>query len=138
MLFSVSFAFRVLYVFQMYIEFCEGGAIDSIMVDLEKSLTENQIRYVCNKMCRGLEFLHSNKVIHRDLKAGNVLLTGEGDVKLGKESWSYDTLKKRKERKRCRCRFRCWVKKFLAGRLMESKELLTGKLRIWGSQNRGQ
>lgn len=70
----------------MYIEFCEGGAIDSIMVDLEKSLTENQIRYVCNKMCRGLEFLHSNKVIHRDLKAGNVLLTGEGDVKLGKES----------------------------------------------------
>lgn len=66
----------------MYIEFCEGGAIDSIMVDLEKSLTENQIRYVCNKMCRGLEFLHSNKVIHRDLKAGNVLLTGEGDVKL--------------------------------------------------------
>lgn len=97
MLFSVSFAFRVLYVFQMYIEFCEGGAIDSIMVDLEKSLTENQIRYVCNKMCRGLEFLHSNKVIHRDLKAGNVLLTGEGDVKLGKESWSYDTLKKGKE-----------------------------------------
>lgn len=82
---------------QMYIEFCEGGAIDSIMVDLEKPLTENQIRYVCNKMCCGLEFLHSNKVIHRDLKAGNVLLTGEGDVKLGKESLSYSTLKKGKK-----------------------------------------
>ncbi|XP_022344368.2 uncharacterized protein LOC111137270 isoform X2 [Crassostrea virginica] len=66
----------------MYIEFCGGGAIDSIMVDLERPLTENQIRYVCNKMCCGLEFLHNNKVIHRDLKAGNVLLTGEGDVKL--------------------------------------------------------
>lgn len=81
----------------MYIEFCEGGAIDSIMVDLEKPLTENQIRYVCNKMCCGLEFLHSNKVIHRDLKAGNVLLTGEGDVKLGKQSQSYDTLKNGKK-----------------------------------------
>ncbi|XP_061194522.1 serine/threonine-protein kinase 10-like [Saccostrea echinata] len=66
----------------MYIEFCGGGAIDSIMVELEKPLTENQIRYVCNNMCSGLEFLHNNKVIHRDLKAGNVLLTSEGDVKL--------------------------------------------------------
>lgn len=68
----------------MYIEFCGGGAIDSIMVELEKPLTENQIRYVCNKMCCGLDYLHNNKVIHRDLKAGNVLLTSEGDVKLGK------------------------------------------------------
>ncbi|XP_048744155.2 STE20-like serine/threonine-protein kinase isoform X3 [Ostrea edulis] len=66
----------------MYIEFCGGGAIDSIMVELEKPLTENQIRYVCNKMCCGLDYLHNNKVIHRDLKAGNVLLTSEGDVKL--------------------------------------------------------
>lgn len=86
MLFLVSFVFKVLYVFQMYIEFCEGGVIDSIMVDLEKFLTENQIRYVCNKMCRGLEFFYSNKVIYRDFKVGNVLFIGEGDVKLGKES----------------------------------------------------
>ncbi|KAJ8317207.1 hypothetical protein KUTeg_005111 [Tegillarca granosa] len=66
----------------MYIEFCGAGALDSIMVDLEKPLTENQIRYVCHEMCDGLEFLHNHKVIHRDLKAGNVLLTMEGEVKL--------------------------------------------------------
>ncbi|KAK3094397.1 hypothetical protein FSP39_001244 [Pinctada imbricata] len=66
----------------MYIEFCEGGALDSIMVDLEKSLSEKQIRYVAHEMCLGLDFLHKNKVIHRDLKAGNVLLTAEGYVKL--------------------------------------------------------
>lgn len=93
----IELEWRIMLCLQMYIEFCEGGAIDSIMVDLEKPLTENQIRYVCNKMCCGLEFLHSNKVIHRDLKAGNVLLTGEGDVKLGKESLSYSTLKKGKK-----------------------------------------
>jgi serine/threonine protein kinase len=67
----------------MLIEFCEGGAIDSIIIDLEKPLTESQIRYVCHEICTGLEFLHKNKVIHRDLKAGNVLLTLDGDVKLG-------------------------------------------------------
>ncbi|XP_024085041.1 serine/threonine-protein kinase 10 isoform X2 [Cimex lectularius] len=66
----------------MLIEYCDGGALDSIMVELEKPLTEPQIAYVCQQMCQGLSFLHHNKVIHRDLKAGNVLLTMAGGVKL--------------------------------------------------------
>lgn len=67
----------------MLIEYCDGGALDSIMVELEKALTEPQIAYVCSGICRALSFLHSHKVIHRDLKAGNVLLTIDGGVKLG-------------------------------------------------------
>ncbi|XP_037952505.1 serine/threonine-protein kinase 10 isoform X2 [Teleopsis dalmanni] len=66
----------------MLIEYCDGGALDSIMVELEKPLTETQISYVCKYMTLGLNFLHKNKVIHRDLKAGNVLLTMDGGVKL--------------------------------------------------------
>ncbi|XP_075166766.1 sterile20-like kinase isoform X2 [Haematobia irritans] len=66
----------------MLIEYCDGGALDSIMVELEKPLNEPQIAYVCKHMTEGLDFLHKNKVIHRDLKAGNVLLTMEGGVKL--------------------------------------------------------
>lgn len=71
---------------QMLIEYCNGGALDSIMVELEKPLTEPQIAYVCKHMTQGLHFLHRNKVIHRDLKAGNVLLTMDGGVKLGNDS----------------------------------------------------
>ncbi|XP_044740531.1 serine/threonine-protein kinase 10 isoform X3 [Chrysoperla carnea] len=66
----------------MLIEYCDGGALDSIMVELEKGLTEAQISYVCQQMCKGLTFLHRSHVIHRDLKAGNVLLTMAGGVKL--------------------------------------------------------
>ncbi|XP_052120283.1 serine/threonine-protein kinase 10 isoform X2 [Frankliniella occidentalis] len=66
----------------MLIEYCDGGALDSIMVELEKPLKEPTIAFVCQQMCEGLKFLHSNKVIHRDLKAGNVLLTMAGGVKL--------------------------------------------------------
>ncbi|CAL1525982.1 unnamed protein product [Lymnaea stagnalis] len=66
----------------MFIEYCGGGAVDSIMVDLEKPLTEQMIRYVAHEMCVALAFLHERRVIHRDIKAGNVLLTQEGEVKL--------------------------------------------------------
>jgi STE20-like kinase len=68
----------------MLIEFCEGGALDTIMIELDKPLTESQIRYICRETCQALQFLHTHRVIHRDIKAGNILLTMDGQVKLGK------------------------------------------------------
>lgn len=62
---------QVLYVF-MY-----------VCVELERPLTEPQIRVVCKQTLEALIYLHENKVIHRDLKAGNILLTLDGQVKLG-------------------------------------------------------
>ncbi|XP_067879467.1 STE20-like serine/threonine-protein kinase [Heterodontus francisci] len=64
------------------IEFCAGGAVDAIMLELERGLTEPQIRVICRQILEALHYLHNNKIIHRDLKAGNVLLTLEGDIKL--------------------------------------------------------
>ncbi|XP_068112819.1 STE20-like serine/threonine-protein kinase isoform X2 [Hyperolius riggenbachi] len=64
------------------IEFCAGGAVDAVMLELERPLTEPQIRVVCKQTLEALVYLHENKIIHRDLKAGNILLTLDGDVKL--------------------------------------------------------
>uniref|UniRef100_A0A667XHW2 non-specific serine/threonine protein kinase n=1 Tax=Myripristis murdjan TaxID=586833 RepID=A0A667XHW2_9TELE len=64
------------------IEFCAGGAVDAVMLELERPLTEPQIRVVCRQTLQALLYLHDNKIIHRDLKAGNILLTLDGDVKL--------------------------------------------------------
>ncbi|GCB83831.1 hypothetical protein scyTo_0024329, partial [Scyliorhinus torazame] len=49
---------------------------------LERALTEPQIQVICKHTLEALSYLHDIKVIHRDLKAGNILLTMEGDVKL--------------------------------------------------------
>ncbi|KAM8974427.1 serine/threonine-protein kinase 10 isoform 2-T2 [Pelodytes ibericus] len=64
------------------IEFCQGGAVDAVMLELDRGLTEPQIRAVCRQMLEALAYLHTMKIIHRDLKAGNVLLTQDGDIKL--------------------------------------------------------
>ncbi|XP_048671440.1 serine/threonine-protein kinase 10 isoform X4 [Marmota marmota marmota] len=80
------------------IEFCPGGAVDAIMLELERGLTEPQIQVVCRQMLEALSFLHSKRIIHRDLKAGNVLMTLEGDIRLadfGVSAKNLKTLQKR-------------------------------------------
>lgn len=64
------------------IEFCPGGAVDATMLELDRGLQEPQIRVICKQMLEALQYLHSMKIIHRDLKAGNILLTLDGDIKL--------------------------------------------------------
>uniref|UniRef100_A0A8C9A3Q3 non-specific serine/threonine protein kinase n=1 Tax=Prolemur simus TaxID=1328070 RepID=A0A8C9A3Q3_PROSS len=80
------------------IEFCPGGAVDAIMLELDRGLTEPQIQVICRQMLEALNFLHSKKIIHRDLKAGNVLMTLEGDIRLadfGVSAKNLKTLQKR-------------------------------------------
>lgn len=55
-----------------------------LLSELDRGLTEPQIRVVCRQMLEALDYLHHMKIIHRDLKAGNVLLSLDGDIKLGR------------------------------------------------------
>jgi hypothetical protein len=64
-------------------EFCGGGSVSDCEDILDEPLTEEQIAIICRQSLRGLDYLHNQKKIHRDIKAGNILLTKTGDVKLG-------------------------------------------------------
>lgn len=49
----------------------------------KKPLKELEISAICHDALQGLSYLHSQGKIHRDVKAGNILLTESGIVKLG-------------------------------------------------------
>ena len=54
-----------------------------LMAEANKNLTEPQIKYVIRETLEALAYLHDKCfVIHRDMKAGNLLLTENGSVKL--------------------------------------------------------
>eukprot|EP00761_Pharyngomonas_kirbyi_P012859 gb/GECH01012886.1/.p1 GENE.gb/GECH01012886.1/~~gb/GECH01012886.1/.p1 ORF type:complete len:447 (+),score=139.60 gb/GECH01012886.1/:1-1341(+) len=64
------------------LEYAGGGSVSDMMTILKDVLTEPQIACICNAVLHGLDDLHRDRKIHRDVKAGNVLLTKDGDVKL--------------------------------------------------------
>lgn len=64
-------------------EYCLGSASDIIEVH-RQPLREEEISAICEGCLQGLSYLHSLGKIHRDVKAGNILLTENGTVKLGK------------------------------------------------------
>ena len=63
-------------------EYCEVGSIRDILDISEKTLSENQIAFVVAQILLSLVYLHGKGIIHRDLKAGNILLNGNGEVKV--------------------------------------------------------
>mmetsp|Transcript_3518 Transcript_3518/g.10219 ORF Transcript_3518/g.10219 Transcript_3518/m.10219 type:complete len:508 (+) Transcript_3518:246-1769(+) len=66
-------------------ELMEGGDLrNALNVDGHTKLGwYGRGKSICVDMARGLAFLHANKVIHRDLKSKNVLLTKDGVAKIG-------------------------------------------------------
>jgi len=48
-----------------------------------KAVTEPEARYYMHQIALGVKYLHNNKIIHRDLKLGNLFLTDEMEIKIG-------------------------------------------------------
>ncbi|XP_022668479.1 serine/threonine-protein kinase mig-15-like isoform X5 [Varroa destructor] len=67
----------------LVMEYCGAGSVTDLVKSTKgQQLKEEWIAYVCREILRGLAHLHQNKIIHRDIKGQNVLLTDNAEVKL--------------------------------------------------------
>ncbi|CAF4949778.1 serine/threonine-protein kinase 3 isoform X2 [Pieris napi] len=79
-------------------EYCGAGSVSDIMRLRKKTLSEDEIATILCDTLKGLEYLHRRRKIHRDIKAGNILLNMEGHAKLadfGVAGQLTDTMAKR-------------------------------------------
>uniref|UniRef100_A0A452SL74 non-specific serine/threonine protein kinase n=1 Tax=Ursus americanus TaxID=9643 RepID=A0A452SL74_URSAM len=74
---------HVCFLCQLVMEFCGAGSVTDLIKNTKgNTLKEEWIAYICREILRGLSHLHQHKVIHRDIKGQNVLLTENAEVKL--------------------------------------------------------
>lgn len=62
-------------------EYCGGGSCSDLL-KCHKRLSEDVVGFIIKETLKGLQYLHKENKIHRDIKAANILLTSSGQVKL--------------------------------------------------------
>ncbi|OMJ72608.1 hypothetical protein SteCoe_28906 [Stentor coeruleus] len=65
----------------MYMEYLSGGSLAKLLYILG-GLSEITVKAYARQILKGIQFLHENGIIHRDLKCDNILLDSSGKIKL--------------------------------------------------------
>lgn len=63
-------------------DYCEHGSVLDIMEKREWTYIETEALWILKSSLLGLDYLHKAGVVHRDVKAANILVNKEGKVKL--------------------------------------------------------
>ena len=67
--------------FYLVFDFCEHD-LAGLLSNFNVKFSLGEIKSVMKQLLNGLYYIHSNKIIHRDMKAANVLITKQGGLKL--------------------------------------------------------
>jgi serine/threonine-protein kinase len=72
--------YQGLYYFSM--EFIDGVTVDDL-IRHDGQLTVEKVINICMQVCQALKYLSSHDIVHRDIKPANIMVTKDGQVKLG-------------------------------------------------------
>ncbi|KAG5926903.1 hypothetical protein E4U42_002813 [Claviceps africana] len=56
------------------------------IISNHSEIGERHIATICREVCKGLQYLHSRRIIHRDIKSDNVLIDRDGNVKISSKA----------------------------------------------------
>jgi mitogen-activated protein kinase kinase kinase 7 len=62
----------------LIMEYAEGGSLYDLLHNSDVNYTTPQAMYWLYQCAKGVEYLHSLRIVHRDLKSPNLLLVGDG------------------------------------------------------------
>merc|ERR1712063_29054 len=103
----------------------EGGCLTDLVQEQSIKIPEGVIGYIMKKSLEGLDYIHSNHIIHRDIKSDNVLIGAGGELKIADFGYAAQLIKSARVRQTV-----CGTPYWMAPELIQGKDY-TQKVDIW-------
>ena len=107
------------------LELCQNQSLNELL-KRRKRLHELEVQCYLSQICSAVKYLHSHRVIHRDLKLGNLMINDKMEVKIGDFGLA-TKLEFDGERKRTIC----GTPNYIAPEVLEGKQGHSYEVDIW-------
>ncbi len=85
--------------FWIFIEYMDAGCLTDILdAGYYQAFTENIVQFIIHEALNALRYLHQKHIIHRDIKSDNILLSNQGEIKLGDFGYAAQLTRERRKR----------------------------------------
>ena len=110
----------------IFLEFCDAGCLTPIVEERKGNIPENVCAYILYQTLKGLQTLHDQNILHRDIKSDNILVNSKGDLKLADFGYAAQLTQERQNRI-SKVGTVCWM----APELIKGKSSYNEKVDIW-------
>ena len=110
----------------IFLEFMDGGCLTPIVEERKGNISEGVCSYILYQTLKGLAYLHSKNIVHRDIKSDNILVNEQGDLKLADFGYAAQLTQER-NRRASKVGTVCWM----APELIRGKTQYDEKVDIW-------
>lgn len=95
--------------FWIFLEYMDAGCLTEMLdAELHTKFDEKLVRFIMHEALKAIDYMHKKHIIHRDIKSDNLMMTSQGDIKLGDFGYAALLTKERKKR-RSKVGTTCWM-----------------------------